>query len=469
MAYSRTWSLTLTHVLVWTFALSWALDFKAEAGASGHGGTLGQAVFLGLSVFAGGAVMALNARFLTRRPGVWLLAMWWGFLIFVTVVSLVQGVEIGRFARIVIPYLLIGLGLGVAQAAAGRGLSAHQIVLPWVVAGTINIVWRIGYGFAVKGATLETARMEVFSPAMNPLFAYLAAAWLLRPRFPWSTLVVAAAALCGMLLTVTRALLFPMAVAGGLGAVCLLLSLKWRALPPRVIPRKLGVLAAGLGAALVAMVAVPLAAPTLAERWEQRLFHHASDRQLSADPSWLSRAAEARGMLSILQNEPLDFLWGRGIGASYHWDPSYWPELWAVYPADTDFSADIWYNSHSLWTYTIFSGGAVGLACHLALLVGAAGIGVVAVRAAGRAGRVDDQSWLGFLPLLVVACLVSESATSNQLAERLSGVILGMTAGATQALYGRRRGAGIPNGTAHHPWPPARLASTPPSPPLHAP
>jgi len=445
----------LTHVLLWVFALSWAFDFKAEVAGDAAGGSGAQAAFLGLALCSGFAAMALNAHLLLLRPGVWLLVIWWGFLGFITLTSLGQAVAPGHFARILFPYLMIGLGLGVAITAAGRGLTPMQLVTPIVVAGAINVVWRIFYGFAFKGASLETARMEVFSPAMNPLFAYLGAAFLLRPRFHWVDLLVAAIALGGVLISVTRALIFPIAVAGVLGCGCFALGMMWRVFHARQAPRKLGIFAACGLLGLVMLGVVQAAAPLLISRWTERLFHKAGGGQTSADLSWLTREAEAAGMLDILKKDPVHFIHGKGMGANYYWDPSYWPELWSVYPSDYDFSMDIWFNGHSVWTYTLFSGGLIGMTFHLVFFAAASLHGLAAVRAQACTGRVDDQTWLGFLPLFIVGCMLSESFTSNQLAERLSGAILGLAAGLPQALYLSRRRSPAP--------PPLRNGSGPPA------
>lgn len=433
---SRSWMTWATHVLLWIFGMSWAFDFKADV-HGGEGGSAAQVLFLGLSVGAGAAAMALNARLLLVKPGVWLLLLWWGFLAYITASTLAQGVPAGHFLRVLFPYLMIGLGIGVAHVAACRGIRPLQIVTPIIVAGCVNILWRIFYGFAFKGATLETARMEVFSPAMNPLFAYVGAALLLRPKFHWVNLLVAAIAMLGVFVTVTRGLLFPMTVSALLGLGCFALGLGWRVFHTRQIPQKLAVIGISAVFGLAVIGVVYAVSPVLIERWTERLFHKAGGGQTSADLSWLTREAEAKAMFDILSRDPLHFICGKGMGAAYYWDASYWPELYTVYPLDTDFSADIWFNGHSVWTYTIFSGGIIGLLFHLGLFGGACWHGLRAVRL--RSGRADEETWLGFLPVFTVCCLLSESFTSNQLAERLTGVMLGIAAGLPQALYMARR------------------------------
>lgn len=427
----------ITQVLVWVFSLAWAFDFKASVQGTAQGGSLAQIIFLGLSFGSGGLAMLLNARLLLLRPGVWLLLLWWGFLAYVTVLTFAQGVTPGHFIRVAVPYFMIGIGMAVAHVAGARGLTPSQIVTPMVIAGVINIGWRIFYGFAFKGATLETARMEVFSPAMNPLFAYLGVAVFLRPKFHWSSILVALVAFAGVFITVTRALIFPMAMATFLGVTCFGLGLIWRVFSLRYVPRKLLVLAGSAVFGLMVVGGVYVVSPLLIERWTNRLFHQGEGRT-SKDLSWLTREAEAKAMFDILDKEPLHYITGKGMGAPYYWDASYWPELYVIYPSDTDFSDEIWWNGHSVWTYTIFATGVIGLLFHLGLFGGAIAHGLYAVRWQARKGRVDDQTWLGFLPVFVVMCLLSESATSNQLVERLPGVMLGLAAGLPQALFAPR-------------------------------
>ncbi len=431
----------LTHVFLWVFALAWAFDFKASVeGTTAQGGSLAQYIFLAMALGSGTLAMALNAKLLLLRPGVWLLLLWWGFLGYITLHSFMQGIPAGTFLRVALPYIMIGMGLGVAHVAGARGLTPTQIVTPMVIGGMINIGWRIFYGFAFKDATLETARMEVFSPAMNPLFAYLGAAVFLRPKFHWSSILVALVAFTGVFITVTRALIFPITMACVLGVACFALGLGLRVFSARQIPQKIFVLVGSAVFGLLVLGGVYAASPLLLERWTNRLFHQGEGRT-SKDLSWLTREAEAKAMFDILDKDPLFYVTGKGMGAKYYWDASYWPELYVIYPADTDFSGDITWNGHSVWTYTIFSSGAIGLILHLGFFGGAIAHGLRAVQWQARRGRVDDQTWLGFLPVFAVMCLLSESATSNQLVERLPGTMLGLAAGLPQALYHRRRQA----------------------------
>lgn len=423
--------LRLTRLLVWVFALSWAFDFKADLADGSAGGSLLQGLFLAVSVGSAAGVVVLNWSYLPARPVGGLVVLWGAFLAYAVVQAGLLGVPPGRFLRVALPYLLLGLGLVISHLASCRGVRPSQIVAPLVVAGCLNVLWRIFHGFAFKGATLETVRLEVFSPAMNPLIAFLGCAILLRPRLHWSVWVVGLVTLTGVLVSVTRALLFPMAVAGLAGGLCLLLGMRWRIFQRAQLWRKT-LTAASAGAALLVLLGIlQLAVPLLVERWTGRLFHSARSTT-TTDISWVTREAEAAGMWKSLEADPVFFLTGKGMGGEYFWDPAYWPELYTVFPRDYNFSEPIWFNGHSVWTYTLFSTGGVGVLCHVAFFCAVVVVALRVVR--GQAAAADPEAWLGFLPVLMVFCLLSESVTSNQLAERLTGVMLGMAAGAPQAL-----------------------------------
>jgi O-antigen ligase len=181
---------------------------------------------------------------------------------------------------------------------------------------------------------------------------------------------------------------------------------------------------------------IVLSQPEIFGRWTERLFNQAGG-VTSKDISWLTREAEAKAMWDILKQAPMTFIYGQGVGADYYWDTSYYPELYLVYPADFDFSGDFWFAGHSVWTYALFSGGALGVLCHLALFGGVMALCLrsVYVNRPRPGFRLD----YAFLPFVAAWCLLSESATSNPLDERLAGLVFGMMAGLPQVLFCRAR------------------------------
>ncbi len=360
--------------LLWVFMLSFALDYRsaeAREGASGAG--IDQLLFLGSCMASTLGIVFLGWKFLTVRPGAWLLAFWGLFIAFMLANSVLQGVPTGRF--------------------------------------------------------------EVQSPATNWITAWIACAILLRGRFHWNLLVACGVLFIGIGITVSRSLIFPVVVGGMAAAACFVMGVSWKQYQWSSLGRRLLPVAAVLTLVAVATGLVALFQPLIIERWNERLFHNASDRNLGADISYLTRKAEADAIWKILSDDPVHFIHGRGIGSSYYWDSAYMPEIWMVIPKEEAGEDDIWFAGHSVWTYGLLSGGVIALASYLVLL-GAVGVSSLLAARANASDPGPDQ-WLAFVPFVATCCLISESLTSNPFQERLVGIIFGVMAGLPQAFMVR--------------------------------
>lgn len=422
--------------LLWVFMLSFALDYRAsEARASGAGMGADQLVFMSLCAGSTFGITWLGRRHLMVRPGAWLIALWLAFLVFMVANAFLQGVDPTRSLRISLPLFLCLAGLVNAHVAGCAGITAERIVRPVFAAACINILWRIGHGFIGKGVSLATVRTEVQSPAANWLSAWIGCAILLRSRFHWSLLLACGVLFTGVIITVTRSLLFPVAASAVAASLCFLLGVRWRLYDWRDFPSRLLPVGAATLLAIIGLGLAAAASPALLDRWNERLFHHASDRNLSADISWLTRRAEADGIREILLREPVHFIHGRGIGASYHWSHAYQPEILLVFPKELETGHEVWFAGHSVWTYALFSGGGIALLAYLGLIGGTMASSLRAARA--NASDPGPDQWLVFLPFVAACCLLSESLTSNPFDERLAGMTFGMMAGLSQAFMVR--------------------------------
>ncbi len=424
------------EILLWLFMLSFALDYRSPASREAGAGTgLDQMLFLGLCIGSSLAILGLGWRYLTVRPGAWLLVFWGLFLAYTLGNSFLQGVPPTRSLRVFLPLGFCLLGMSNAHIAGCMGISARRIVAPVLFAACTNVVWRIFYGFVFGHAVMETVRLEVQSPANNWIAAWIGCAVFLRGRFRWSLPLASGVLFAGIFITVTRSLIFPV-IASILAAIfCFMLGVKWRqhdwsSLGKRILP-----LAAVLALVGLALGAVAVVQPIMIERWNERIFHNASDRNLSADISYLTRKAEADAIWKILTEDPVHFINGRGMGSSYYWDPAYLPEIWSVIPKEEVTPNDIWFAGHSVWTYGLFSGGVIALGCYLAIFIGTAAFSLIAARA--NASDPGPDQWLAFLPFVATCCLLSESLTANPFQERLVGIIYGMMAGLPQAFMVR--------------------------------
>ncbi len=422
--------------LLWLFMLSFAFDYRAaESRQMGAGAGLDQMIFLMMAGISTVGILLLGRRFLLVRPGAWFHLLWGGYLIYMILNSLLQGVPPARCLRIALPLALCFAAMLNCHIAGCMGLRPSKIVAPIFFAACTNIFWRIFQGLVFKGVTLETSRFNLQSPGNNWISAWIGCALLLRPKFHWTLLVACGMLFTGIVVTVTRSLLIPGIVSVIVASFCFLLGCRWGSyrladLPKRMIPF------AGAGVVILfAAIIAALFLPELLERWDERLFHLASDRNLTADISYLTRKAEVDAYVEILSREPLHFINGKGVGASYYWHPAYKPEIFLVYDPGPDTDYDLWFAGHSTWTYSMFSGGIIALLAQIALFVGIIAASLKA--AAANASHPGHDQWLAYLPFISTIALMSETITANPFDERLVGILVGMMAGLPQAFLVR--------------------------------
>lgn len=272
--------------------------------------------------------------------------------------------------------------------------------------------------------------MGILSPAMRFLFAWSGCALVLRHKFsPW-IFVVFGLPLATAVMSITRSMAFPIVVSFTTAAFCLGLGILWKMYDMKHAVRKFGVLAcfgvAALGVVLVAIISLP----NVADRWSQRLFDNkGSGGATTEDLSTLMRKAEAKSMWDILSKDPETFVYGKGLGAGYYWDETYYPELFLVYPKDRhQFPLDIYSAGHSIWTYTLFSRGFIGVAITLGAFFIAMGLSLKAAHLNSRTvmGPRAWDSFLIFFPFVAMWATLSESITRNPFDERFTGVLFGV-------------------------------------------
>ena len=421
--------------LLWVFLLSFALDYRGAIGDGSGGAGIDQLIFLAFCLGSTAGIVFLGRRVLTVRPGVWLIGFWGLFLAFLIVNSLAQGVPVGRAVRVVMPLVFCFFGLVNAHIASCMGIRPAHIVAPVFVAACTNVVWRIIQGFVFQQASLETVRLEVQSPAIGWLAAWIGCAVLLRGRFHWHLLLACGVLFTGIFITVTRSLIFPVMASALAAAFCFLLGVRWRQHRWSSLGKRLLPLASAVALVGIVLAGFALAKPVMIERWNERLFHNAAAQNLGSDISYLTRKAEADAIMAILSKDPVHFIHGRGVGSSYYWEPAYLPEILMVFQADDQGFDDIWFAGHSVWTYGLLSGGVIALASYLLLFGGTAALSLWAARANSTDPGPDQ--WLAFLPFVATCCLLSETLTANPFQERLVGILFGMMAGLPQAFMVR--------------------------------
>jgi len=437
----RLWIYRLCFV---AFFFSFVFDYKAQDigfGAAETGGSLFQYAFLALAVAAGGLGTALGIHHLLIRPGVCLVLLWWGYVGFMVAVSLLSGNEPERMLRLLIPPLLVGFAINLTVICAANGMRPGEAVRWFLVAAMINLLWRFGFGVVATGAPLSELRMGILSPAIRFLFAWSACAFLLRHRFTWWSIPILGLPLMIAAISVTRSLALPFVVSFTTAAFCLALAMFWKSYDLRFPFRKLVPLSLMGFTCVFFLAGTMMVMPNLAERWYERVFDNRGEGGATTeDLSTLMRKAEAVSMWEILAEDPHTFLYGKGLGAPYYWDEKYYPELFLVYPDDRhQFPFEIYSAGHSIWTYTLFSSGFLGIALTLSAFFLPMALSLRSAHLTARTvmGPRAWDSFLVFLPFVAMWATLSESITRNPFDERFTGVLLGFLMALPQFFFNR--------------------------------
>ena len=344
-------------LLVWIYCLSWSADFRGTS----QGGSAFQFLTFSITAAAGLALAIIGWKVLFRRPLGWLVLLWMIFLASSIVVAAVQRVNPGNYFRTILPWVLVLTSMIMCQTAAGFGLSLKQVLRPMLLACAINVVWRAFYAMAISGIDPELIRVEMLSQSLPLLMALLTCGLFLQRSWPVWPVLLGGLGIASYVFSVTRSAVFIVGAALAGALLALYVSRRRGKLPPGFGTLKLKHFAGSLAALVVLFGLFVTANPHVIDRWDERLFHAAGSESSSMDPSTLTRLAETKAFIKILDDDPLNYCVGMGIGQSYYWDESFTPELCAYTYGDVDaFRAsyrEIWFPGHAIWTYAIFSGG----------------------------------------------------------------------------------------------------------------
>lgn len=436
--------LGIFRILFVAFLFSFVFDYKnpdIKFGAASTGGSPFQYLFLLIAMGAGGLISVLGLRHLLVKPGIYLVLFWWSYVAFSLAVAFLSGNEPGRVLRLAIPLLLVGFAINSTLIVAANGMRPGEVVRWFLFAGLTNVIWRFLFGAIASGIPLSEIRMAILSPSMRFLFAWVGCAFLLRRKFSWWIFPVFGIPLAVAAISVTRSMILPIGVSFIMGSFCLLLGLFWKMYDISFPFKKIGPLIA-MGAAMVLLIlGVALAQPTLADRWHARFFDNRGEGGATTeDLSSLMRKAEALAMWNILEKDPHTFIYGKGLGASYYWDETYYPELFLVYPADRhQFPDEIYSAGHSIWTYTLFSTGwlGIGYMCFAFLIPMGMSLHTAYLNSRTVMGPRAWDSFLMFLPFVAMWATLSESITRNPFDERFTGVLFGFMIALPQFFYNR--------------------------------
>jgi hypothetical protein len=343
-------------VVLTVFLFAFAFDYKGDVG-----GDLPQYLMGGAALSFG--LVGCAIQFLRRSTGfrgafpslVAVLV----YVVYAFIVSRTNSAPLDQAARMILPYVLLWMALGVGCAAVGGGLKPELIGSLVLYAAIATVAWRIVYGVAFRGVNLAEARYEILSPGLPFLIAWLAAVLVtnvpVRPLW-WIVLLVTIVVVG---LSITRSFLLTIA-AVMVTAVYYHAKLTLLQRPVRKVSVRYGTIVVGLIVGMVVAAGVLQAIrPDVLTQWNERVFHQIASS--GRDITFTTRLAEASGIVKDVFERPSWAMFGKGMGNSYRWDNYYMPEIGAAMEVDV-FYEGVWYSAHSQWTYLLFGTGLVGLA-----------------------------------------------------------------------------------------------------------
>lgn len=416
------------HAVLWFWVclLPLAFDYKAPDAQFGHGAQW-LVVFPAL---AGAAILAMIGPRFTRPSrlrsfvtGALLLSLGGSII-----AQLLQHNAIGNYLRVLLPFLLFGLGY-LAACRPWHPIRLAQMMRALYYANVFGLVFTFIFGLEAVGGPLSDIRFRIVSPTMIGLQAMLLHQFIVARRFTLSMVLVFLCSLVIELLSVTRSLL--------LGTILLSMFAAWLAAPSIQHLFRTGVRLVG---ALLCIAAIAGTTawlfPAITNHWSQRVFA-AQNTDSDRDPTTITRLAEIRDQYDQVTSSTESLLVGKGYGHIYRYSPIYFPYVQDTISEQDYYAISDWVAGHNFWVYQIYAGGILfGICLPLAVIVALVRAGIAYRRWHRIAPRHPLLMPFG-LSILLLAGLPASSIGGNPLGPRFSGLVYGVALGLVVALYGQ--------------------------------
>ncbi len=339
------------------FAFAFSLDYK---GAETGGSALQVAYLAFAALGAGAAIFQLRPSMLSTRSllfGTLAVAVCvWG-----VGMSLVHSVPIAQSLRVALPFILFTLGIGVAYSALASlhpQLGRLQLANWVLLAALVSSVWMVVEALVLRDLTVGMVRYRILSPGWAAMFGLSFGVVFTRRGLNWWYVVALAGAMVLAIVSQTRSLYLAIVVC----FIFLLAYSAWKYFQGssgRQSQQGLWASAIfGVVMFLGLIISVKLN-PDLIEGLRGRLFAFQSSKT-NVDPTYLTRIAEAKGMLAVTGASAAQSIAGVGFGHEYVWDSQYQSEL-APYVGHLRFTYPEWIAGHNTQVSIYFHAGIMGV------------------------------------------------------------------------------------------------------------
>jgi hypothetical protein len=350
--------------------------------------------------------------------------LWWVYLATSPLPVLLWKVDPVHYLKVLLPFVLFGVGLIVMMAAERRRIDP-AIMLDVLLWGcVVSTIWRVIYAVWVGGLSIETIRWQILGPGVPFLLGYGVAGLYVKRRRE----LAAAALTVGLvvaLLSITRSF-----VLSGALVLAGILAVEMRRRSVLYVAgrgiRLFGFLAA-TGAAAVALAV--WFRPEMLDTWTERLFAHRVEGGM--DITLVTRLAEYRGQVDSMTRSLSTLLLGNGTGAEYTGDS----HILQILPFESNTTTH-WFAGHSTWIYPFFASGII-LGAVVPFVIFRAVLGAFNAAAISVQG---SQVWGAMTVFAIFLAYLGQSATANLFHERFTGLILGILSGVALIYAGSDSG-----------------------------
>lgn len=409
--------------LLWGFILPLTFDFKKIDETKG---TYIQIILLCLALIFGGLYILLEEQSTKLTPYQSTLRritlIWWLYLLLSPLPVYLWKVNIEHYLKVLLPFILFGVSLSVMCSIERRMIAPSVIINMLLWSGLLGSVWRVVYAIVIAGLKFETIRWQILHPSIPFLLGFGVAGIYLKKNIKLSSISL----LTGIsiaILSVTRSYIISIFL---IFIGILALELRNRSLLSCV--RRI-IFVGASSTLLILAIAITITIhfrPNVLSVWTKRLTEHSAQNGL--DLTLITRIAEIKGQMELLNQNYLTLFLGNGIGYSYEWDPSTLSEL--PFKIVSGLS---WFGGHSSWIYTFFSSGLILGAIFPFLLVFVLKRGYDATSQHIKFSSKNRS----VIPFLIFMSYFGQSFTTNLLDERYGALILGIVIGSI-FLYGNR-------------------------------
>ncbi|AGH43158.1 hypothetical protein [Paraglaciecola psychrophila] len=335
---------------VYLYILPFSLDFKGAE----DGGSVIQFFFLATVLFAG---IVLIASF-SKIPAIKSIPhklkiihnIWWFYLASSILTALINQVPIGNYVRVMLPYFLSGFSMLIVIMIYSRGRDLNIFFAPILWALWTSVCWTAVYAVAFLNIPLNEMRYQIVSPLLVVFLAYGIVLLLTQKKISKMAMAIGLTCIVIIVISVTRSLLLSAAF------ILFFIFVVYPQSQRRPLIKKAVRLFMPL--AILMVIAIPLIMvfrPDAFTAWQLRLFSQQED--LGFDVTTVTRLAEYSGQMKMLFENFTSAFFGRGMGSVYYWDPLYYDQISQVIDITKLEESVRWSNGHSLWVYSIYSGG----------------------------------------------------------------------------------------------------------------